>query len=256
LTSARILSTPGDGHGLTDRITDALYHALSNDQPAKPIVALVILDPVQHGGRKTAKGKHRFVSFEVTHLEPVLDANQANEVRWNIQSLYEARTTTGTQRPLPGLDATEKEKQLALMERIEDWAKQEGISGGDLDAKWRENFGIEPGAEWSFGDQGVPGDYRKASHAYLLQFAYDVGVLSTETPLPHEEREALDDEDDDASDEGAEPDTADSDEAEVGVKCQVCGKKSKALSDGLCRVCAKNAGVRHLGDDAEQAETA
>lgn len=42
------------------------------------------------------------------------------------------------------------------------------LTGGDLEAKWRSNFGIEPGAEWSFGDQGVPGDYcqRKSTALY------------------------------------------------------------------------------------------
>lgn len=254
MTAARVLGTPADGHGLVDKLTDPLYHALSNDQPAKPIVALVILDPVQHGGRKTAKGKHRFVSFEITHLEPVLNPNQANEVRWNIQALYEQRTSNGTQRAIPGLDASEKEKCLSLMERIEDWAKEQGYTGGDLDTAWRTNFGAGTDDEWSFGDQGVPGDYRKATFAQLLSFAYSVGVLSTDGPLPHEDREDDGDEDDGsdsaASDEGEEADTA------VGVACQVCSKKSKVLTDGLCNKCAKNAGVRVLDANASEADSA
>jgi hypothetical protein len=218
MTSARLQSAPADGHGLTDKITDPLYHALATDQPTRPLVAVVVLDPVEHGGRKTAKGKHRLVKFEVTHLEPVHDVNQANELRYFIQSLYEARTSTGQQRPLFAL-GRDDENRLGVMEKLEDWAADEGHTGADLEQMWREHFGIGSDADWNEGS--VPGDYRKASLAHLLSFGYESGALSLDVPLPSDEREEADDDDEDdasdsgTSDEGEEADTvaADADES-------------------------------------------
>jgi hypothetical protein len=166
-----VLGSLPDGTGLVDGIVDPHYHALTTEQPVKPIVAVVILDPVEHGSRKTAKNTHRTVKYAVTRLEPVLDANTANELRYLIQALYEQRTSTGEQRALPLGLGGDREKQIALIERIEDWSKDTGQTGGELDALWRETFGIGPDQDWSMGDHGIPGDYRKAGYTYLLEFA-------------------------------------------------------------------------------------
>lgn len=242
MTLARIKSAPADGHGLTDKIVDPHYHALATEQPTKPIVAIVILDPVENGGRKTAKGKHRVVRYEATHLEPVLDANQANELRWLIQALYEARTSTGTQRPIPGL-GNDKENCLDVMERLEAWATGKGMTGADLERLWRDRHGMGPDDDRSYGDQGVPGDYRKASFAQLLAFGYDVEALSLDDPLPSDERE-----DDDEDDEEALPAETDTD-----PKCEVCSAVGVRLTDGLCDGCAKNVGVPVAKDEPEEA---
>jgi hypothetical protein len=247
LTTAKLVTSPAEGHGLTSKLTDRLYHELANGRKVGSIIAVVELKPVGLGQRETAKGRHQHVAFEAAHLEPVADANQANDLRYLLQALYEARTSTGEQRALPlGLGGDEERRQ-ALMERMEDWAKDQGMSGAQLEARWRENFGADTDADWSWGDQGVPGDYRKATVAHLTSFCYSQGVLSLDEPLPHEDRE----------DDDEEPGTDDEpDKATVGVKCQVCNKKSDALTDGLCPKCAQNAGIPVAAEDKPDAATA
>jgi len=192
-TAAKLLREPGDGHGLVDSVTNPIYNALVNGKPTGDIVAIVILKPSGWGGSQTAKARHQHVNFEVSRLEPVYDSNQANELRWLLQGLYEQRTSTGEQRTLPLGLGSDAEKCAAVMERLEDWAEETGKTGADLEQMWRENFGIGPDKDWSYGDSGVPGDYRKASLAHLLSFGYEVGAIKTDTPLPSDEREAAGD---------------------------------------------------------------
>lgn len=261
MTTAKLVTSPAEGHGLTSKITDPLYSALANKRPTSPIVAVVVLKPVGLGQRETKGGSHQHVVFEATHLEPVADANQANELRYLVQALYEQRTSTGEQRTLPlGLGGDEERRQ-ALMERMEDWSAEQGLTSSELEAKWRETFGAGSDDDWSWGDQGVPGDYRKASVAHLTSFCYSVGVLSLDARLPHEDRDEAADDDGEDADTADVAETGGSDETTdvaavqdepgdvVGVKCQVCAKKSPELYDGLCRDCARNAGVPVLGDE-------
>lgn len=210
MTTAKLVTAPSEGHGLTQKITDPTYSALANGKPARPLIAIVELKPVGLGQRETARGRHQHVVYEATHLEPVIDIHQANELRYHLQALYEARTATGSQRPLPLALGRDDEKRLALMERMETWASEHELTAAELEDRWRENFGAGTDDDWSFGDQGVPGDYRKASLAHLTSFCYSTGVLSMDEPLSHQERTDVDDgdEDDGPADEGAADDAA------------------------------------------------
>lgn len=240
MTTARLLTAPGEGHGLTDKQTNELYKALVDGKPTAPIVAVVLLEPVGTSQRKTAQGLHRSVTFEATRLEPVHDANQSGELRYLIQALYEQRTSTGQQRSLPlGLGADE-EKRHALLERIEDWSNEEGMTGVELEKAWRAHFGIDPDKDFSYGDHGVPGDYHKAGVQQLLEFALHNDLLDRREP-----EQVVETDPGDPDDEGA-AEAADV----VGVKCQVCQKPSPRLTDGLCDSCCKNAGLPVASEDA------
>lgn len=225
-TAAKLLTAIAEGHGLS-QITDSIWSAKVAGKPAGDVLALVILKPTTIGQSDTKQGTHRSVSFEAARLEPVLDSNQSSELRWLLQKLYEQRTSTGEQQTLHLGIGTEEERRAEVMERLEDWAETEGRTGAELEQLWREHFGIGPDSEWSFGDSGVPGDYRKASFAHLLSFGYEVGAMKTDTPLPSDERE----EDETAAAEPRED------------ACQVCSTEGVQLTDGLCDECARNTGT-------------
>jgi hypothetical protein len=216
MTQAKIATNPADGHGLVTRLTEPLYTSLSRGEPVNQIVAIVVLDPVGSGQRKTAKGNHRHVMFEVAKLEPILDASQAGELRYTLQALYEHRTSTGEQRMLPIAfpGQKEKEKQRALMERIDEWATDKKLTGGELADLWRSNFGIGPGEEYSYGDRGVPGDYTKSPSCWLSEFAWTQGIIGDdehdETAAPDPAPDPAPDDDDD---DGAAP-ASDGDDGE------------------------------------------
>lgn len=205
MTAARLLAAPSEGHGLTDKQTDELYHLLVDGKPTRPVLALVLLDPVATAQRKTAKGLHRSVTFEAARVEPILDSNQAGELMWLLQKLYEQRTSTGDQRMLPlgGLGGDVEEKRQAAMERMEDWADEQGLLAGGLESQWRQHFGIDPDKDFSYGDHGVPGDYRKAGLQQLLEFTFQ-----------HVDRHDAGEDDEDAADEGVDDaESADGDDA-------------------------------------------
>lgn len=184
MTSARLLSSPSEGHGLTDKITDPTYSALVKGEPAGTIVAIAVLKPVGAGQRETAQGLHRHVAYEAIKLEPVGDSNQESELRYLVQALYEQRTSTGEQRSLPlGIPGqADEERRKALLERIDDHADDQGWTGAQLEEKWREHFGFTEGSEFSYGDRGVLGDYHKAAWAHLLEFAGAIGAMNTPEP--------------------------------------------------------------------------
>lgn len=170
MTQAKIAPSPAEGHGLTERITQPHYSAYTKGEPIDMVPALVLLKVSGHGGHDTANGRVNTVKYELAKVEPFLEAGDRENALWQIQSMYEARTSTGAQRPLP-LGLPNEERRQFLMERMEAWADERGITGAELDARWREEFGIGPDEDWSYGDSGVPADYRRASVAHLLQFA-------------------------------------------------------------------------------------
>lgn len=191
MTVARLLGAPSEGHGLVSKHTDKHYRQLTEGQEPQKIVAVVVFEAVGTSQRKTARGLHRTVVYEAVRLEPVTDAHQATELQYLAQNLYEQRTSNAEPRylPLGFSDMSTEEKRRRTIETIEDWAEEAGHTGGELEAMWRDHFGIAEGSEYSYGDQGVPGDYRKSSLNYLLEFGYAVEALSREKKLPHEERE-------------------------------------------------------------------
>lgn len=173
MTQAKLAPSPSDGHGLTDRITGPHYSAYSKGESIEYIPALVLLKVAGHGGHDTANGRVNTVKYEAVRLEPILEPSDHDDMLWKIQALYEARTSTGSQRPLP-IGLAGEERRLALIERIEEWATHEDLSGGELEQMWRDHFGIGEDPEANL--YGIPGQYEKASVAHLLQFAIETGA--------------------------------------------------------------------------------
>lgn len=171
MTQAKLATNPADGHGLTDRLTGPHYTAYSKGEPIEYVPALVLLKVAGHGGHDTANGRVNTVKYEAVRLEPILEPADRDDTLWKIQALYEARTSTGSQRALPIALAGE-ERRLHLIEQIEDWGTREEMTGAELEARWRDYFGIgdDPDANYF----GLPGDYRLAGVQHLLQFAIEV----------------------------------------------------------------------------------
>lgn len=175
MTQTKLAPSPAEGHGMTDRITDLHYSAYSKGEPIEVVPAMVLLKVCGNGGHDTANGRVNTVRYEITRLEPITEPNDRTDALWQIQALYEARTSTGSQRPLP-LGLPNEERRQFLMERIEDWAKDNEINGTDLEAMWRAEFGI---GDVDGADYGTPADYRHASVQKLLQFALECGAEKT-----------------------------------------------------------------------------
>lgn len=199
MTQAKLVPSPAEGHGLTDRITDPLFAAYLKGDRTDLIPALVLLKVHGAGGNDTANGRHQFVRFEATRCEPI-PVEDRTDALWQIQALYEARTSTGTQRPLP-IGLPNEERRQFLMERIEQWATDNGVSGADLEQQWRAEFGI---GDVDGADYGTPADYRHASVQKLLQFALECGA--EKQPEDDAPPAVLSDEDGIGEDSLAEPD--------------------------------------------------
>lgn len=230
MTTAKLVTTPGEGHGLTDKLTNPLYQALTAGKPTESIVAIVLLEPVGCGQRKTAQGRHQHVVFDAVALEPILESTKASELLFHLHSLRDSRTERAGQRTLPGNwpGMEDEERRHRAIEQIEDWADGNGVSLTELGAMWRDYWEIGDGEEKSFGNDGVHGDYRKAGWQQLLQFGYEKDILKRDEPLPHEQREE---------------DDADAERDDAEKACEVCDAKGGRLTDGLCDTCAKNTGT-------------
>jgi len=200
MTEAKLVTSPAQGHGLTSRITDTHFAAAAAGKPVPHIVGLCILKQVGFGESDTASGKHRTVKYEAIKLEPLLDAEQAANARLMIQAAYEARTSSGDQGvlPLSFPGQMDEENRKALMERIETWAEANDITGAELEERWRSYWSIGAGEEYSFGDRGVPAEYRKSPAAWLGEFAFECGAI----------KESHDDEEDDIDGGDPTPDDA------------------------------------------------
>jgi hypothetical protein len=233
LTTAKLVTTPGEGHGLVDKLTNPIYQALTKGAPTEPIVALVLIDPVGCGQRKTAQGRHQHVVFDAIALEPILDQSEATSLLFRLHELRDARNERAGQRTLPGNwpGMADEEKRLQAIEQLEDWADGNGVSLTQLGAMWRDHWEIGEGQEKSFGNDGVHGDYRKAGWQQLLEFGYAKDILKRDEPLPSELREDEEDRDDAAADS----------------KCEQCGADGP-LTDGLCAEHAKAVGLRVVAD--------
>lgn len=194
MTQAKLAVSPAEGHGLIDAITQAHYAAYSKGEPIEYIPALVLLKVAGHGGHDTANGRVNTVKYEAVRLEPITEPGDRDDVMWKIQSLYESRTSTGEQRPLP-LGLKTEERRQSLMERLEDWADTHDVSGADLEQRFRDHFGVGTDPEANL--YGIPGDYRKASVAHLLQFAIEIGA----EPQPDEDESDGENGDDDGTTE-------------------------------------------------------
>lgn len=163
---AKLAGTPGGGHGLTDDILEAIWGELAKGKQPGVIPALVMLQPSQIG--LGVKKKNRSVTFEVVRLEPVTVGEEATRVQLAIREAYDARHADNGQGALE-LDEEDARRYLAY---LEEWRKAVPLTIKALGEQWREHF--PP-------DNGVPGDYRKASGAHLLEFCLSKGILPDES---------------------------------------------------------------------------
>lgn len=175
MTDARIKSAPASGHALTDRLLDPLYAAYGKGEPIDVIPALVLFKVTGNGGHDTANGRINHVQLEAMRIEVSMEPADREDMIWKIQSLYEGRTSTGSQRPLP-IGLAGEERRVFLIERIEEHWTTNGMSGADGEQQWRTYWGIEPDKDWSWGDRGTPADYRNAGIVHLLEFALEIGA--------------------------------------------------------------------------------
>lgn len=216
MTSAKLVTSPAEGHGLTQRLTDTHFAMAVKGEPVPLLPAVVMLKQVGFDQKETAQGIHRSVRYEVVKLEPITDRNDATELQFMVEALHKQRTSPDGQGALPvsfpGQQAEEKRK--AVIEAIEDHWEAVGKTGADGEQDWRDHFGV--GSDPEANLYGIPGDYRKASFAHLSQYAFAVGALGGgddqgEVPpavFSHGE-DSLAEPDDDplASDEGEGADT-------------------------------------------------
>lgn len=174
MTSARIISAPADGHGLTTGLLDRIYGQLQRGESAGHVVALVVLDPVGLGQRKKAKGFQRHVQLEIIRAE-VVPADQEQETRLRIEDAYQARTSRGSVMHLPlGYAADEKEEQrLELREQIEKWADANGYTGAQIEERWVDYFAVGQGSD-------VSADWSKGSARLLMEFGASLGALNVD----------------------------------------------------------------------------
>jgi hypothetical protein len=200
MTAARLISNPAEGHGLTSRVTDPLYHALANDEDTgETIACVVLLKPVGHGSRNTANGRKQFVQFEVARIEPVTEAHDAEQVRHLIQSAWDRRHTVQTL-PLDWPNRNDEEQRRFLFGLIDEWAADESKTPGEVGEAWRTYYGIEPDAKDTPAGY-APVDYRKADAHKLREFCLSVGVLADDdvAGTSDDDALALDDPDDEAA---------------------------------------------------------
>lgn len=197
MTAARLVSNPAEGHGLTQRITDPLFHSLANDEDVDAIPCVVLLRPVGHGSRNTANGRKQFVQFEVARLEPIHDEHDADQVRHMIQTAWDRRHSAQTL-PLDWPSRNDEDQRRFLFGLIDEWAAEEGKQPGEIAEAWRDHFGIDVGTTDTPAGY-APVDYRKADAHRLREFCLSVGVIADSAAEVAAEA---------ATDQGDEPDDA------------------------------------------------
>ena len=172
------------GHGLT-KIASELYEPTALGEPTDAFPAIVMLRAHGASTKPIEDGHAQNVKLLITKCEPVIDPEQAGELMCLLQALREERTSVSGQRVLPiafpGDKKLDREKAAIWIERIEHQWDRLGWTGAEGEANWRSHFGIGPGEENSYGDRGVPGDYRIAAVAWLTQYAGSIGLLDDAT---------------------------------------------------------------------------
>lgn len=161
MTTAAKLTALQKGHGLTGRLVNDAYTELAAGGKPEPIVVLAVLQPFKHSADIDGE---RDVTFKPTHVEPV----PADEVARYRELLEELQADRNGYLPLDFGTRPEDEQRKALIERIEAWADEHGLTGKDVDEKWRDLLGS--------GDNAA-GTYEKGSAQHLLQFAHSVGAV-------------------------------------------------------------------------------
>lgn len=198
MTEAKLVTSPGEGSGLTHTVNEKVYADLVAGRPPGTIAVVGLMVPVGYGERQTAKGYKRHVQYDFLRLEPVRDSHDADDVAWRVTRAYEQRTSRhGAQAELP-LGNSPSEQRNGLLEVIREYASENQLTEGDLDEKWLSYFG---GPEHAASATVAAG-----SLLQLMEFGRFVGAV--EDPVPG--KDEPDDEDDDGFGEGDdEPDVDD-----------------------------------------------
>lgn len=184
MTQAKFVTKPSDGHGLA-KIAEQLYEPTVLGEPTDAFPAIVMLQAHGASTSPLQDGHNEEVKLLVTKCEVITDAEQAGEVMLLLEALREERKGGNGQRVLPVTLLNDKkiqrEKAAILIERIEAQWDRMGWTGVQGEENWRAHFGIGPNSEYSYGDRGVPGEYRKAEPAWLSQYAGSIGLFDDAT---------------------------------------------------------------------------
>lgn len=172
MTAARLKAAPADGHGLTSSLCDSIYSKRQRGEPTGDVVVIAVLRPVGTFERDTARGSHKGVHFEAIRCEPIRAAGglvSPDQLRAIAEEAFQARTSHGVRTlPLDFEDLSVEERRKELIEAIEAWAATEGLTGKEVDERWRDLLGS--------GDNAA-GSYEKGSLQHLLQFATTVDAI-------------------------------------------------------------------------------
>ena len=202
MTTAKILGALPEGCALTSSLNEALYQQLIKKGSAEQLVAIVVLDPIGTGQRKTAKGMHRHVELQIARLE-ILERKAGDDVdRVLIEAERSAsrRRTPGQQLTVTGDSEADR---LALLRECQTWADN---TGRDLDAEWDVYYDPEFIARPD-----------KASYRQLQEFAFKHGIGDVSNPVVDDQAPTQGEEDEDASDLGDDGGEVDAGDAVAGA---------------------------------------
>lgn len=164
-TTAKLLTALPKNHGLDPRLVDGHYNELVNKTRPEPVVALIVLEPHKHAGDVDGDNE---VSYKVLHVEPDADMTKQHLAR-----IEELRADRLGFLPLDFETRPDEEQRLELIEAIDKWSERTGVTGADVDERWRSHFGIGEGAA-----EGLAGTYEKGSTVQLLEFARTIGAVT------------------------------------------------------------------------------
>lgn len=205
MTAAKLVTNPPEGCGLVSQIVERHYQDLVRGKPGELIAAQVMLQPVGQKSRRTKDGWKTEVVYEIVRLEPARDSHEADTIAWEITRAYENRTSGSAQQALP-LSNSPAEQRDSLIEALFEWASEQDVTQGDLDARWVDYFGGR--------DHAASETVRSGALIQLMEFARYVGAV--EDPKPGDE-ETGEDADDDGFGQGDDEPEQDDDEPAAAV---------------------------------------
>lgn len=169
MTDVKFGTNPAKGHGL-GRITDGLYAQFTKGARTPLIPCLVLLEVDGTNIHKTNDGLQQSIRVQVVKVEPFTDQDDKDQAIWRLQKMFEQRTTSGEQTRIIMPDDAVEEQAKAELEAIDLISAELGLTGGELEANWREYWAIGPDEERAFGNEGARRDYHKAAYQHLLEF--------------------------------------------------------------------------------------
>jgi hypothetical protein len=153
------------------------------------------------GGETQEKGRVTKTRYGAIHAVEIRDPHEIDQLRHRITQI---RAEGGFLAKQPALfDASDEEKRESLIDMIKDWASEQEMSIGEVDALFVDYFG---------GVENATSESVQAckSVAQLSEFAYAQGVLAETKP---DSMPPLADDDSDPSDDGDDGDDGEPDDA-------------------------------------------